>query len=183
MKSDPALVKAYSEALFLTGLKKGNLDELASSCDSFFQYLDENAKLRVFFGTPSISSEKKEALFMKVFSSNLDDVLVQFVRMLIRRGRLELLFDSLGAFHDRYQEHLGIAKAVVTTAIPIKDDLQKKVEAQLSTFMKKQLVIRWDVDADIVGGLRFLSGDTLIDRTVARGLDELRQTLLSARVY
>lgn len=183
MKSDPVLVKAYSEALFQTGLKNGKLDELAKSCDSFFRFLDETPKLRVFFGTPSISREEKEALFSKVFASRLDEVLARFVRMLIRRGRLELLFDVLDSFHDRYQEHLGVAKATVTTAVPISDDLRKKVEAQLASFMRKQLLVDWKVDPDIVGGLRFLSGDTLIDRTVARGLDELRQTLLSARVY
>lgn len=183
MRSDPALVKAYSEALFQAGVKGGVIDDLAKSVDWFNQFLDQNAKLRVFLGTPSISSEEKEGLFNKVFAKELHEMLVQFVRMLIRRGRLELLVDALSAFHDRYREHLGIAMATVTTAVEIDANLRKKVEERLTSFMKKRLVINWTVDPGIVGGLRFLSGDTLIDRTVARGLDELRETLLSARVY
>lgn len=183
MSADLTLVHAYSEALFQAGIKAGKLDEAAQQSLELYHFFEKQARLRVFFSTPSISNEDKEALFTRLFGGRLIPLVENFVRMLIKRGRLPILFDALKSFHDKYRAHLGIAGAIVTTAVKLDDALRKKVEERLCSFMDKKLLIQWKVDPSIVGGLRFLSGDTLVDRTVERGLDELRTKLNAAQVF
>lgn len=181
--ADLTLVHSYSEALFQAALKGGKLDEAAQQSLELFHFLEKQERLRVFFTTPSISNEEKEALFTRLFGGRLVPLVENFVRMLIKRGRLPILYDTLQSFHDKYRAHLGVASATVTTAVKLDDGLRRRVEERLCSFMSKKLLIQWKVDPSIVGGLRFLSGDTLVDRTVQRGLDELRSQLKAARVF
>jgi F-type H+-transporting ATPase subunit delta len=183
MVGDPALIKSYSEALFQTALNKGCLEEVADKADALLRTLEATPRLIVFLNTPSIGFKDKEDLILKVFHGRIHQLLENFLLLLVRRTRLDILSEVLEVFHDRYNEHRGVAPAIVTTAIALNDAMKQKVEGSFSSFMGKKLVIRWKVDPSLEGGIRFLCGDTLIDRTIERGLDELRQTLLSARVY
>lgn len=183
MKADLTLVASYSEALFETARKAGVLDLIAEQASIANERLEINAKFRAFIEAPNIPREAKDQLIVRLAEANYHPIMVNYTRLLIRRGRVELLSPSLKAFHRLYQKHLGITPAKVTTAVPLSPEDMARLEAALNKHTGKRLVIRWKVDEKVIGGIRFKSGDLLVDSTIARKLDRLKHELLHVKVY
>lgn len=179
---DRNLSGAYSEALFQTAKKADALDAIAGQVGELGQLVRSEPKLRAFIEAPNIPRDTKEQLVVRVFGGKYNTVLINFVRMLIRRGRLGIFFESLSGYQERYRAHLGIASATLTSAVELSETEKQHLEASLMRITKKKLEIDWRVDPAKIGGIRFQSGDTLIDTTIARKLEKLRHDLLETRV-
>jgi F-type H+-transporting ATPase subunit delta len=102
--------------------------------------------------------------------------------MVIRRGRIEVFGPVLTELQDLYRRHVGQFAGTVVSAVPLADDQKATLLKSLSKATGHQLEIHWIVDPSVLGGLRFLSGDTLIDTTLAHKLDRLRTELRGAQV-
>ena len=181
--TNQTLVVSYADALFQAAKKAGKLDLIAEQAVEVSGLVAKNAKLRSFYETPSISIEDKEGLFVRVFGKDIEPLLTNFVRMIIRRGRLMIFFAALDKFSELYQADKGFARATIESAVPIAADQQKTLLTALERLTGKQLVVTWKVDAELLGGIRFSCGDTLIDSTIRRGLDQLNTKMNAVRVY
>jgi F-type H+-transporting ATPase subunit delta len=64
--------------------------------------------------------------------------------------------------------------AEVTVAVPLDAASTRKLKASLERATGKQLELKVHVDSTVVGGVRAKIGDTVIDGSLARRLDDLR---------
>jgi len=183
MNVSTALVSSYSEALFNAAKAGEVLDVLNEQAGQLRALVEENGKFRSFLEAPNISRESKEELFVKVFGDSFHELLVNYIRMLIRRGRIELFFDSLDAFRERYAAHKGMLPASIVSAVALSEEQQAALKSALDRRLGKDLQIKYRVDQSVLGGIKFKAGDTLIDTTIRTGLDRLKVRLRQVSVY
>jgi len=182
MRVDPALVASYSEALFQAALKQGVLDDVAAQMAALSEITAKQPKFTALMQSPNIPREVKEQVYMKAFGGRVHPLLGNFVRLLVRRGRIEVYEPAVAAFRARYRKHLGITQATVLSAVALGDGEKARLESALSAQTGSKLVIDFKVDPAILGRIRYLSGDILIDRTVSSGIRALRQRLMRTQV-
>ena len=113
----------------------------------------------------------------------MDDLLLNFIRLLVRRGRLMLLLDCLAEYHKLHLAEQGIAEGSVTTAVELGDEDRQALEAVLNEYTGKKLQVAYRVQPDLIGGVNFRSGELMIDNTLESALVRLGRKLRSARVY
>src|SRR5690606_16184342 len=70
------------------------------------------------------------------------------------------------AFEAMADEHAGIAKARLTTAIELSDEQRKAIEEQLSRSLGKTVRATTEVDPAILGGIIIRVGDQLVDGSI-----------------
>ena len=105
-------------------------------------------------------------------------VLVQnLVGLLVTRGQARLLPDILSEFGTAADEHRGVARAEVVTAVPMDGRERDMVRERLAGITGKDIVISELVDPSILGGLVARVGDRLIDGSTRARLDGLRETV------
>ncbi|MCC6546003.1 ATP synthase F1 subunit delta [Candidatus Sumerlaeota bacterium] len=184
MKADLGVVASYTEALFEAAKKKGVLDTLAENVRQIQKSLtpESQGRIKAVFESPNIAREKKEAVFVKLYGGRVDALFLNFVRMLIKRGRLEVYEPALELFLQKYDEHRGFLRAEVVTAVEPSAEEKQRMTSALNRSLGKTLLIDFKVDSSVIGGVRFKSGDILIDTTIARGLAALRTKLKGASV-
>lgn len=182
MRIDPQISKAYAGALLDVAKKRGILQALGAQGLELIQVLGSNPKLRVFIESPNISDDEKESLFTRLFQGRLDATLFNFCLMMLRRRRLDHLVPALEEFEELLLKEQGIAQASVATAVPLSEDLKLQLKTSLEAAMSKTLLISWKVSPELIGGVLFKSGDTLVDSTLRTGLERLRHRLLHTRV-
>jgi F-type H+-transporting ATPase subunit delta len=181
--ADRTLVTSYAQALFGAASAKGVLEEVAPQADRLGGLVDADVRLRTFMNAPNISREEKENLLTRAFSGRFNELLVNFLRLLVRRGRLNLMSDTLREFHALYLESKGIAEGRVVTAVELSEAEKAELEKSLNGYTGKKLQLKYSTDPKVLGGVRFQSGDLLIENTLSMGLSRLEQTLRKARVY
>ena len=84
MQANLTLVDSYSDALFGAARKAGALDDIAVQITQLLDLVRGERRFRTFMEAPNISRERKEAIVQKIFGGVYHELLVNFIRMLVR---------------------------------------------------------------------------------------------------
>ena len=175
---DPIVTERYAQALFEVARRQGKLQVICDAINSLHGLESLSNKLSVFLDSPQISTEDKLALFEKSMRGRVDDLLVDFMDLLLRKQRIDHLRPIFKRYDVLVQEDQGLHAGTVNTAVPLDDAQKATLKESLERYMGKRLVVKWKVDPAVVGGVRFKSGDLLLDDTVQAKLQRLRERLV-----
>lgn len=176
---DTSVVRRYAVALFNHSLKAGAIDETVADMKSLSEVIGGSAQLDAFLTHPLVAADKKKALLEKVFATHLSDTVVDFVKLLVDKRRINAVQLVVNEFVALVRIHKNIAAAEVVTAVPLTPKQRKALEAALEKRTGKDIEIHEIVDASVMGGVCVRIGDTILDGTVRTQLERLREQLLN----
>lgn len=166
--------KTYARALMAAVIKAGVADEvLGQLADVVDGCVRVNPSLAAAFASPRIDEQEKIRVLDRLFGDRVHPVLLNFLKVMARRGRLGYLTavrDAAVALHD---ESLGRVVAEVRTAIPLDDDLRAEIRRQIAESLQKEVRLTDSVDASLLGGMVVRVGDTVYDSSVAGRIEKL----------
>ncbi|MFH1843021.1 MAG: ATP synthase F1 subunit delta [bacterium] len=181
---DSRVAGRYAGALLAAALReKLSLADLAESYAGVRGVMDQHPDLPSFLGGPQVADDEKDALIISLFRDRVEEILVQFFLLLIRRNRIEYLVDIGKVFARLVEQEQGLQRAVVTTAVPLPDDLEQKLSEMLERLTGSKIIMKKNVDPAVFGGVSVKLGDRIIDGTLRTNLDKLAHQLGQARVH
>ncbi len=136
-----------------------------------------DAQMNAYIQDPKVVSDDLQAAFLKVCGDQLNEHGQNLIKVLIEYGRLSVLpaiayaFEALKA-QDEGTLQAQIIAASKPSAAEIKD-LVKKLEAKFG----KKIEATVSVDAELIGGIKIIVGDTVIDASVKNQLQNLAYAL------
>ncbi len=160
---------------------------LASESDTFEAWNDALSRLteafeepqsRDYLLNPGIPVVEKRASLDRIVGNALPQA-NNLVNVLLEHRRLALIPDIYTFFTEAWLDRQGIAVAYVTTAEPILPSDERAIREKLQQLTGKQIELRLEIDADIIGGIVARVGDTLLDGSVRTKLRALRLRLAS----
>jgi F-type H+-transporting ATPase subunit delta len=99
--------------------------------------------------------------------------------LLLETDRIALVPQIALAFGDLVDRREGVAKARITTAVPLKDAEQRDLVTRLERESGRKLRATFAVDPTLIGGAKVQIGDHLIDSSVRAKLVALGRQLAS----
>lgn len=179
---DPALARRYAAALHASARKRDLLDRVEADLAATTALLAAEPAFRDFLLSPDVLDEHKAEILARTLRPRLAPLSFHFLLLLFKKRRL----DHLGAIHDGLVELVnadrGIWRAAVTTAVSMKKEHQEKIRAQLEAVTGKTIKLELEVDPEILGGVVLVMNNKIIDGSVRRSLDRLRDELAAVRV-
>jgi len=180
---DSGVAGRYASALLAAAQReKVSLPDLAESYVAVRGVMDKHPELPSFLEGPQVADDEKNELVASLFRERVEELLVQFFLMLIRKNRIEYLGDIGEVFARLVEQVQGMQRAIVTTAVPLPDDLEQKLSAKLETLTGSKFIIEKNVDPAVFGGVSVTLGDQIIDGTVRTNLDKLSYQLGQTQV-
>jgi len=176
---DTSVVQRYAVALLNHAKKTGTVDATTEDMKSLADAIAQSRQLAAFLNHPLIAGEKKKALVDRAFGGMVSATVVDFVKLLIDKRRIDALQLVIAEFVALVREHKNIAAAEVVTAVPLTDAQRKALEAALEKRTGKDIEIHAIVDASVMGGVSVRIGDTILDGTVRSQLERLREQLIN----
>lgn len=177
---DATVSERYGQALFNVAKRQGHLDAVKADSEQLLKLLERDSKLAVFLEGPQFPTEDKQALLKKLFTADLNSLLMQLLQMLILKGRIEYARPILTRFIALAEQDQGLHQAEVSTATELSDAEKQRVQQGLEGYTKSRLQIHYRVEPALIGGVRFTMGDLMIDDSVKGKLDKLRFRLQGA---
>ncbi|MET3684257.1 F-type H+-transporting ATPase subunit delta [Alkalibacillus flavidus] len=178
--SQSAVANRYAIALFELGTEQSNLPQLEEELTAVRQVFDQDDTLLAFFDNPRVSKDDQKQFVRDVFKDTTQTV-TNLLFVLIDNGRINDLDNIVTSFVDMKNEARGIAEAVVYSVHALSDEDKERIR---DTFAKKlnknTLRIENIVDESIIGGLKVRVGNQIYDGTVARKLQRIEQSVVSA---
>jgi F-type H+-transporting ATPase subunit delta len=99
--------------------------------------------------------------------------------LLLERDRIALIPHIARAFGDLVDARAGIAKARITTAVPLQDGERDALVQQLERVSGRRLRATFAVDPALIGGAKVQVGDHLVDSSLSAKLLALGRQLAS----
>ncbi|MBK9179257.1 MAG: ATP synthase F1 subunit delta [Acidimicrobiales bacterium] len=167
----------YARAFVEVARAEGRLDDVVDELFRFARTLESSEALRDTLVDQLIPLERRQAIVEDLLGGRASDVTTSLVSFVVGAGRgrdLPAIADRVVALaaHERDQE-----VAEVRSAIPLSDDQRQRLADALSRATGKRIDVRVIVDPSVMGGLVAQVGDTVIDGSVRRRIDQLRELL------
>ncbi|HQT25563.1 MAG TPA: F0F1 ATP synthase subunit delta, partial [Burkholderiales bacterium] len=126
----------------------------------------QDAQMQACISDPNITPQQLESLVISVCGKNLGEMGMNFVRELVHNGRLSVLPQIRELYETMKAEEGGMLDAQVTSAYPLSKAQLKDLVEVLEGKFKKKIEATADVDPELIGGVRVVIGDDVIDASV-----------------
>ncbi len=170
--------RRYAQAAFTLALEGGDLSRWRQDLADIAQVLVESPAARVLADERVPLAER-----LRVVERSLDvqPLALNLARVLVSRGRSTIAGEVAEAFDALADEHEGIARATVTTAVELAPEDLARIERALGQSTGKRVRAQANTDPALIGGLVVRVGDRLLDGSVRTRLRRLRRQLQGAR--
>jgi F-type H+-transporting ATPase subunit delta len=136
-----------------------------------------DAQISTIIEDPKLASADVERLVLSVTGDQLDQQGQNLVKLLLEYDRLALLPDVASLFEALKAQDEGTLEAGITSATKLDDAQINTLVTQLQAKFGKKVDATVTIDPEIIGGIKIVVGDTVIDASVRGRLQELAYTL------
>lgn len=175
--------KTYGEAIFELAVSENRVDALAEEIQTVLKALEENPEFSEIMKHPKIIKEEKLRIVENVFKGRVSDELTGFIRLIVEKDRYGQFEEIMQYFLDEVKSLKGIGVAYVRSALPLREEQKKQVEAKLlETTSFREMEMHYQVDDTLIGGMVIRIGDRVADSSIRTKLSHLEQQLLKIQL-
>ncbi|MEX2651910.1 MAG: ATP synthase F1 subunit delta [Acidimicrobiia bacterium] len=170
-------ILGYANGILQLARAEGEAERVEDELFNIAQAFDRSAELRSNLTDPQLPVERKQAVIAELLGGRASSLTVALVQFIISQGRVSELPDIARALVEKAAESRSKALAEVRSAIPLDDKTIERLAAALGKATGKNVEVKVIVDESVIGGIIARVGDTVIDGSIARRVDSLRQAL------
>ena len=170
-------VEAYSQAFVEVARAENQGGAIEDDLFRFARALDANDDLRMALADRAVPAERRIAVVEELMGGVALPVSVGLVSMVVGAGRAGELSAVVDRFLQLSAEERKHEVAEVRAAVPLDERLRDRLAKALSHATGKEVEVKVVVDPNVLGGVVARIGDTVIDGSVRRRLDQLKERL------
>ncbi|MGA0570510.1 F0F1 ATP synthase subunit delta [Variovorax sp. VNK109] len=167
------IARPYAEALY----KAAGSDAQASAWLDELAAIAGSPLLLQFADNPKSTPEQVFDVISGTARTPLPDSAKNFLRTVIENGRLAALPEVAAQFRALRNASSGSSDAVVHSAFPIDAQQLAEVSAVLEKRFGRKLNVSVVQDESLIGGIRVVVGDEVLDTSVKARLDQMKTAL------
>lgn len=173
--------KRYADAFLAyaketIGFEKG-LDELTKAK----RIIRDNQDLKEFLENLEMTNTEKNDVIDAVFKHDFAEETRHLLKLLIEKKRIDLFVD-IAEYARIHYAHGMEADALLKTSYPLPTETIQRIKDALEKRMHKKLHLYIQLDADLVGGISARIGNIIIDGSVKKSLEEIKEKLIALKV-
>jgi F-type H+-transporting ATPase subunit delta len=171
------IARPYAEALF----KATPVSEQSAWVEQVdvLAQVARDPELRAFADNPRATQDKVYGVITGAAKVVLAPAIANFLRTVLDNGRLAALPLMAAQFQALVQARQGVSEARIYSAFPITDAQVSDIVVPLEKRFGRKLEAKVEVDADLIGGVRVVVGDEVLDTSVKARLERMKSALLA----
>jgi len=173
-----AYARRYAQAVFEMALETKELERWQSDLSQIVSVVGD-AAFRAALESPKLHFEDKSRL-ISVRLSPVSPLALNLVRLLVSRGRLDIINSIADEYQRLLDSYRGIEQAEVITAVPVAAEDELKLARYLGAVVGKKVVIKSEVDPSVIGGIIARIDGKLLDGSIRSKLAVLKRELAGA---
>ena len=128
-------------------------------------------------GSPNVTDQQVYDLIAGVQNQPLPEAGKNFLRTVVDNGRLSALGEIAAQFRALRNAQGGSSDAVVYSAFPVDAGALAGVSETLEKRFGRKLNLRVQEDPSLIGGIRVVVGDEVLDTSVKARLEQMKVAL------
>lgn len=179
MAEPVTIARPYAEAVFRLASEGNATGALAAWSDALANIdgVVADARVQTCISDPKISAQQLEGLVLGVVGDRLSGDARNFVQVLVQNNRLDLMPLIRSHYEALKRGKEGVLEAKIISALQMNDEQVKQLVAQLESKYQRKVTAQVETDASLIGGVKIVVGDKVIDATVRGKLDAMAAAL------
>ena len=168
------IARPYAEALFkAAGTDRAALAQQVQALAD----VAANPQLLQFADDPKVESSQVVEVMNSVVNAPLSVAAKNLLATVLDNGRLAALPEIASQFHALVNASSGVSDAIVYSAFAIEPASLAEVVSALERRFKRKLNARVVIEPELIGGIRVVVGDEVMDTSVKARLEQMRVAL------
>jgi F-type H+-transporting ATPase subunit delta len=169
------IARPYAEALFRVA-KSADLNAWSNLVSEMAQ-VAAHPDVYALAHNPKVSEKDVSTTFVSALKSPVGSEAKNFIDMLVQNDRLTLLPEIAEQFHALKNAQEGAADADITSAFEMSPSQVTELVATLEKKFGRKLNPTVAVDSALIGGVRVVVGDEVLDTSVRAKLQQMHVAL------
>lgn len=175
MPTSDDLVRGYAEALFNVVQAEGELDRVEDELYRFGKILESNHELKQVLSDRGMDRAQRAKILEDLLSGKVSPHTLSLLMFVVDQDRARQLPEILEEVARLAAEAKDSVIAEVRSAVPLDQNQEQELARGLSRATGKNVTVKVLLDPSVIGGISATVGDTVIDGTVKRRLEQLKE--------
>ncbi|MBX7151488.1 ATP synthase F1 subunit delta [bacterium] len=167
--------RRYAQALLELSSDAKVMERLTQDIQGLKEAVDQSPEFRNFLINPVIKEDQKKKIIKSMFEKKVSTEALQFLEVLCQKRRENILGEIVESFLDLRNEQLGLVNAEVVSVVDLRADQIEALKSKLKSLTGKTPQLSFRKDPSLIGGFLVRVEDTVIDGSVRRQLEKLRE--------
>ena len=179
MAENATLARPYAEAVFRLADVGGTLAAWSDTLGTLAR-VAAHPDMQECLAKYDLTAVQLRELFLSLCPGDLSAEAKTFVGLLIEYDRLTLLPEIFEQFETLKNEREGVVDAHITSAFELEGAQLAGLVADLEKRFKRKINPEVSIDRELIGGVRVVVGDEVIDGSVRGKLNAMAAGLLAS---
>ncbi len=176
MAETVTIARPYAEAAFRLAREQSGLERWSQMLQ-LLEMVVQDERIARGIGDPNWTGGQLESLVLGVCGEQLDGAGRNFVQVLVANDRLGVLPAIRALFEDLKREQEGVMEAQIVSAFALDEEQQSRLVRRLESKYQRKVSAQVSVDPQLIGGVKIVVGDKVLDATVRGKLDAMAVAL------
>ena len=164
----------YASALYDLAADLKIVDSIFADLQIIENIIETNKDFKLLIQSPLIASNDKYKIIEKILSKNkINKLTINFLNVIKDNKRFSKLFSIVSEFKKINMQKRGDILADVISAENLSDDQKKGINTKLKSILGEKLLLNFNVDKKIIGGLIVKVGSKMIDSSLKSKFNKL----------
>ena len=178
---DIVIAKRYAEAFLESLCEDVTMQKAVSDLQVVKNEISGNNDLRLFLASSEINNQEKNIFLNNIFRNKVSMRTMQFLVFLIDKGYIGEFSQIADAAADIYQ-HIQVSEGIISSACVLDNSVVSRIRNILETKLRKKINFKTEVNPGLISGIAVTVDNVVIDGTIKRKIEELREKLMSIKV-
>ena len=168
----------YAESLFDLAKEENKVTQYLDDIKLVGEVLDSDPQIVQFFNHVLIENDKKIQLLDQSFKGNVDQYVLNFLKLLVQSRRIRYIDDIIKSYINLSNQYLGIEEGTIYTPYKLTDQQIQDIEKAISQKENKKVTLKVSIDPSLLGGIKVQISNRIYDGTIKNKVEMLKKELL-----
>ena len=171
------LIKKYALSLYQVGEKKNALDEIQKGIHVVNSLYKSSNTFRYFLLTKKITDNDKKVILLNILKEHCSTYVLELISIIIEKGDIKSLNAIISRFFMVINKESNIIPVKIITSSSMNDSDMQSLINNIESKLNKKVSAKNEVDPDIIGGVKLMIGNKVVDGSISHQLRKIKYTL------
>lgn len=169
------IAKRYAEAVYGVAKEKDKVKEIYDMLNSLMELYINDSEFRNFMLHPLIENSEKKGFLGKIFT-DADDITMNIIDYLVDKDRIEIIRYIVSEYLKLYYLENNEVEVTGIFSKELSEEQFDLLKSKLEKKVGKKIILKIEVNKDIIGGGIVKMGDQIIDGSIKRQIENIKNT-------
>jgi F-type H+-transporting ATPase subunit delta len=174
------MTKKYARALYNVAVQQEDVKEVSHRINYIVNVMKAVPEFSQLLQTHQVSTEDKITILKNVLQDNVSSLEVELISDILEHNSILILSDIAKHFEYLVETDSNLVNMTITSAKELSTEEVDHIQSSIESQLNKKVDVRTETDKSLIGGVRLRVGNFVVDNTISRRLDMLKNTLTQA---